>query len=71
MLASRRMVQYQVLWVRHDHSHEQRTEDESQVDVRGTSAMTRLAAQGWEVISVAPGTNASTYSGLFITFQKK
>jgi len=41
---------------------------EEPIDVVKTTALiNELAASGWRPISVVPGTNAQTYSGLYIT----
>jgi hypothetical protein len=32
-----------------------------------TQVMNTWSERGWGVLSIAPGTNATTYSGLFIT----
>lgn len=35
-----------------------------------TAVMNQHAAEGWRVIACVPGTNAQTYGGLFITFER-
>jgi hypothetical protein len=35
-----------------------------------TGVIQRMAADGWEPISIVPGTNAQTHSGLFVTFRR-
>ncbi|WP_156666215.1 hypothetical protein [Rhodococcus sp. HS-D2] len=58
------MAQYEVMWV-----------NDSVIGSNGTQRipnasrlMNDMAMRGWTVHSVVPGTNAQTYSGLFITF---
>ncbi|SFJ64311.1 DUF4177 domain-containing protein [Amycolatopsis regifaucium] len=60
------MTEYRTVWV------EDWVTDKSSGEtvVNATNAMNRHAAEGWEVVSAVPGTNAQTYSGLFITFRR-
>ena len=60
------MAVYKVVWVA-DWVYE----DNSGVELaNATAVMNRYAAEGWEVVTAVPGTNAQTYSGLFITFRR-
>ena len=43
---------------------------DSQEMVNANDAMNEMAAEGWDVVSVVPGTNAQTWGGLFLTFRR-
>jgi len=58
------MPEYKVVWV-YDFVSQS---DGTQVISGATAVMNEHAADGWRVLSVQPGTNAQTYSGLFIAF---
>jgi Domain of unknown function (DUF4177) len=60
------VAEYRTVWV----SDWVSDKDSGATVVNATNAMNRHASEGWEVISVVPGTNAQTYSGLFITFRR-
>lgn len=61
-----RVAEYRTVWV------SDRVSDTSsgQALPNATSTMNQHASEGWEVVSVVPGTNAQTYGGLFITFRR-
>jgi len=58
---------YRVVWVREVSI---RSDQASVECVNTTTAINQFEAQGWEVVCVAPGTNAQTYGGLFVTLRK-
>lgn len=39
--------------------------------VATSSQVNQMAANGWSVLQVVPGTNAQTYGGLFVTFVRE
>lgn len=42
------------------------------VELVETSAqVNQMAARGWSVVNIVPGTNAQTYAGLFVTYVKQ
>ena len=41
-----------------------------QTITNATAVMNQYAAEGWRVIACVPGTNAQTYGGVFITFER-
>ncbi|XHM67220.1 DUF4177 domain-containing protein [Streptomyces nigra] len=41
-----------------------------QTITNATAVMNQYAGEGWRVISCVPGTNAQTYGGVFITFER-
>ncbi|MDO5863409.1 MULTISPECIES: hypothetical protein [Paenarthrobacter] len=60
------MADYKVFWVP-DHIDSM---DGTQEAPNATALINEWAADGYEVVSVVPGTNAQTYAGLFITLKK-
>ncbi|GAA3536889.1 hypothetical protein [Kribbella ginsengisoli] len=69
------MKEYRTIWVQEhaastrrpgDANHEQVPYECTEID-RVANAW---SAAGWRLLQLAPGTNAQTYSGLFMTFER-
>ncbi|MFJ8062980.1 DUF4177 domain-containing protein [Streptomyces sp. NPDC096142] len=61
------MAEYRVV---HVNDHLRSSEGEVQGIPNATAVMNEYASEGWRVIACAPGTNAQTFSGLYITFER-
>ncbi|MFF2550497.1 hypothetical protein ACFVUS_05820 [Nocardia sp. NPDC058058] len=60
---------YEVLWVADALS----TSSISATPIKvpnATRTINDMVSKGWELHSIVPGTNAQTYSGLFLTFKR-
>ncbi|MGW4120947.1 hypothetical protein [Nocardia sp. NPDC004711] len=60
---------YEVLWVPDALSTNSNRDKPVKVP-NATRTINDMVAKGWELHSIAPGTNAQTYMGLFITFKR-
>jgi len=57
---------YRIVWIKQGVN----TNEAAYECVNTTMAINQFAAEGWEVVCVTPGTNASTWSGLFVTLRR-
>ncbi|GAA4033954.1 hypothetical protein GCM10023063_17300 [Arthrobacter methylotrophus] len=59
------MTNYKVFWVPESISYS----NEAIEAKNSTALINEWSEQGYELVSVAPGTNAQTYGGLFVTLK--
>lgn len=62
------MPEYTVIWVK-DSILE--SSGDAQVVGNATNVINSYAGDGWRVVSLVPGTNAQTYSGVYITLTRE
>lgn len=61
--------EYRVDWIQ-DRSPKHDTDGHPVPVTQATAHMNALAASGWEATALVPGTNAQTYSGLYLAFRR-
>jgi hypothetical protein len=61
--------EYRIDWIQ-DHSPKHNSGGLPIPVPPATTHLNALAAQGWEPTGLVPGTNAQTYSGLYLTFRR-
>lgn len=60
-------MKYRTVWVSQWVSNSDPLTECTEVD----KVINAAAADGWSLHSITPGTNAQTYSGLFVTLQRQ
>ncbi|MEU7753652.1 DUF4177 domain-containing protein [Micromonospora sp. NPDC049171] len=61
------MPEYKVIWI---HVNMSWTDGEVQDIPLATETINGYSREGWEFVSLVPGTNAQTYHGVFVTLRR-
>ena len=61
------MPEYKVIWI---NAHMSSADGEVQDIPLATETINGYCREGWEFVSLVPGTNAQTYLGVFVTLRR-